>query len=493
MPGSGLNRSHRARAAFRADYDLLGYHEAIRPATDRRMVLRMSNRVNHKAPAVVLFVVQGILCTTVTSQGREPDDCANEVRNGRRSFATGIVRFWHKGGPITEQRQYVAHFSDNGVMLEQLGNHDRIISGQSIVSPESTASIEEAFFPRSLATTSEVWEYGDSGLMRARATESNMAMAGAWNLRDLGLSPTFFGVPLSAAASTWNLLDVRRDGPNCIVIMTRDDLRKEVTFDATQGFAPVRAAMYKGNELAAEAVSELGFFDGAWYPKKVEFNQKTPNGERRDVVMIEHAEFNRPEHPAQLTPANLGLEVGTNVRWTTADGRHDTRMWSGHEAVSPDEFRRLRRSGEIEYSDRARKYNAEHRGTPQQILKAAVPISRSFETEWAKYTREFCDRYALNEEQRQAANRILNDCEEQARRYFDSRKAEVDALLERWEKAKTATSAPAEIVNRLLAEGLDLKRPVQRIFDERLKPRLETLPTKAQRAAVDAPAASQPK
>lgn len=454
----------------------------------------MGGRVPRVFATAISVVLWQSLNAAALSRAGQVDEWTENVRNGRGELKTGVIRFWHCGGLVTEPRQYVARFAPNGVLLEYLGDAQGKLSDQKIVRAGSGENGESQHFFQTLAADGQKWEYGMGGLMTARATEDPLALAGAWNLCDLGLSPTMYGTALRVRGASWNPSNTRCDGRTCVIVATRGDLRKEVTLDVTRDSVPIRAVLYRGEELVAESrTTESQLIDGVWYPKKVEFYTKTPGGERRDSITVEQAEFNKPEHPSRMTPAALGLEVGTNVQWTSSAGQYELRMWTGEDAVPVEEFTRMERSGQITYSDRARKYMNDHRGTPQQILKAAVPISRSFETEWARYTREFCDRYSLNEEQRQAADRILKDCEEQARRYLDSHKSEIDDLLERWEKAKTATSAPAEIVNTLLGEGVELKRPIQRIFDERLKPRLETLPTKAQRAAVDRPAASQPK
>lgn len=235
-----------------------------------------------------------------------------------------------------------------------------------------------------------------------------------------------------------------------------------------------------------------------WYPKKIEFYRTdyVDGKEPAEVIEVEHAEFNRPGQPSVFTPADLGLEVGTNVDWHTPDGQTELRLWDGGSAVSPEEFTRKKDAGQIKYSERFKKYIQPRMvRRPDQILRLLnLSTPKYFESEWRTYTREFVTRYALDAEQTQAAFRILEDCEEQARRYVEARLPIFERLQDRWTEAKSATSAPAEAVKQLLREHQELMAPIERIFEEHLKPRLDTIPTPSQRKAADPPAPpTQPK
>lgn len=109
------------------------------------------------------------------------------------------------------------------------------------------------------------------------------------------------------------------------------------------------------------------------------------------------------------------------------------------------------------------------------------------ESDWERYTREFCEKYELNDEQRQRAQSILTDCEKQRERYLKSKQATMEDLDKRIaELRQSKDKDSAAQVATLTQQKTDLESPVQRIFDRQLKPRLERLPSSAQRKAVEA-------
>jgi len=108
------------------------------------------------------------------------------------------------------------------------------------------------------------------------------------------------------------------------------------------------------------------------------------------------------------------------------------------------------------------------------------------ESEWEKYVREFIVKYQLNDEQTQKANAVLEDCQAQADRYLKSQEsqiARIDKQLDELKKSKDKNKS--KNVAKLTEQRNRLKEPVQRIFDQQLKPRLERLPTRAQRRAAE--------
>ncbi|MCA9242973.1 MAG: hypothetical protein KDA32_03385 [Phycisphaerales bacterium] len=108
------------------------------------------------------------------------------------------------------------------------------------------------------------------------------------------------------------------------------------------------------------------------------------------------------------------------------------------------------------------------------------------ESDWERYTREFCEKYELNDEQRQRAQSILTDCEKQRDRYLEKKKATLEDLDKRIAELRQSKDKDAGTqVTTLTQQKTDLEAPVQRIFDRQLKPRLERLPTSAQRKAAE--------
>ena len=106
------------------------------------------------------------------------------------------------------------------------------------------------------------------------------------------------------------------------------------------------------------------------------------------------------------------------------------------------------------------------------------------ESQWEQYVREFIQKYQLNEEQAQRARSILKDCQDQAQRYMQKHKSDLEDLEKKIADAGKAGGTSKE-ATELGEKKTKLLEPVGRIFEQQLKPRLEKLPTRAQREAAE--------
>jgi len=118
-------------------------------------------------------------------------------------------------------------------------------------------------------------------------------------------------------------------------------------------------------------------------------------------------------------------------------------------------------------------------------------MNAGFEGQWEAYVREFIQRYQLDEAQSQKAYAILRECQDQARGYMSRRRADFDRLDER---LKSINNEPdkTKALQEIQQQRLKLLEPVGRIFEKQLKPRLERLPTRAQRQAAEAAGKAPP-
>lgn len=142
--------------------------------------------------------------------------------------------------------------------------------------------------------------------------------------------------------------------------------------------------------------------------------------------------------------------------------------------------------------------NSKHVDPKQSGVKGAP--GKNYESEWDQYVKQFIARYKLNDEQAQKANAILADCKQQAARVMNAKKAEIDRIDARLTVLQGSKDAgkTAEVAS-LTQQRQKLLDPLKRIFDTQLKPRVERLPTRAQREAAEAapgktapPAAARP-
>ncbi len=124
------------------------------------------------------------------------------------------------------------------------------------------------------------------------------------------------------------------------------------------------------------------------------------------------------------------------------------------------------------------------RGRGQEA--AAANAGEKFESQWETYVREFCARYKFDEEQKQRAQSILKDCQDQAGQHLRSIRTD----LEKIEKDLAAAGKGGPEASKKSADLNQAKSklvaPINDIFDKKLKPRLEKLPTRAQRAVAEA-------
>jgi hypothetical protein len=122
---------------------------------------------------------------------------------------------------------------------------------------------------------------------------------------------------------------------------------------------------------------------------------------------------------------------------------------------------------------------ARHRGATKGGAKTA-------EGQWEQYVRQFIERYQLTEEQSNRAYKILKSCENQRDRYLRSR-AEQLQRLDQQEAALRTSDNPNKAKEQadITAQRTRLMAPVDNIFNKQLKPRLDKIPTRAQREAAD--------
>lgn len=125
-------------------------------------------------------------------------------------------------------------------------------------------------------------------------------------------------------------------------------------------------------------------------------------------------------------------------------------------------------------------------GATRQPTRNPAPGKPVAESEWEKYVREFCARYKLDEPQTQQANTILKQCQENAEKISASKKNELEEIDRKLNELKSSkdpakTKESTELTKRRAA----LLEPINKIFEQQLKPKLERIPTRAQRRAAE--------
>jgi hypothetical protein len=257
----------------------------------------------------------------------------------------------------------------------------------------------------------------------------------------------------------------------------------------------------ENDSLRVETVCTLAQFGEVWFPEQVE---RLANGEPYRVYTIQEASFNQPDDPVRFTGSDIGLEPGFNiVTQNFGYGAKHPLFWDGEKPITFDEWKAAIQSGRLKpgptveamrrtrgmaspyltEEDRQR-YEQFHREMSFRATQRK-PLSL-----WERYVADFIERYELNDEQSQKAGQILRDCQSKGTQYLERRKSDFYRL--QTEINSAVQTGNKDDLRRLHQKLRSLREPVEEIFEKQLKPRLERLPTRAQRQAAEAKAATQP-
>lgn len=177
-----------------------------------------------------------------------------------------------------------------------------------------------------------------------------------------------------------------------------------------------------------------------------------------------------PEKPSDLAPAPQPRNAPRAAARTGEDNRSSVPERRGAERVTPRPATPTVRHP-VRPAGRPEPKGAEYKPT------------EDFEGEWEKYVREFIERYQLNDSQAQRAKLVLKSCQDQANNYMQKRRTQIEQLDEQIEEMGKSKER-ARDAQKLRERKEKLLAPIGQIFEKRLKPRLERLPTSAQRAAA---------
>ncbi len=297
----------------------------------------------------------------------------------------------------------------------------------------------------------------------------------------------------------------RREGDFYVVTLrTKRGTEVRWTIDPRRDWNVVRAERYDNGVLTKYSVSHLERFGEVWFPGQIDFYL----GSSRDPVSrlaIRAARLNDPDLPDRLTPAALELEPGITFN-IAIPGRQrpEVRVWTGQELIDAREWAEMERRGEVTpgptvlaFREKARRAMESSRtsdgsrpasGTDEPQSPRAtrgrpdhLPASGPADP-WYRYTVRFIEHYRLDPQQRQRALAIYREC----RQLADARLAQLRPRIRSVQQRLTgaAERGDSAALSRLRGELRDVLAPIDRIFQMRLKPRLDRLPTRAQRRAA---------
>lgn len=240
-------------------------------------------------------------------------------------------------------------------------------------------------------------------------------------------------------------------------------------------------------------------YDALWFPKRAKWVSSTGSTPRR-TVEIHAAQFNRPEHPIELTPESIGVVPGTEIRAYASTGWHSG-IWNGTEVLPHMEFFEQEAAGKVSMDPRVKRLHAQlkaamhaksgHTSDPSRGPTTTTQPARlaQWDTAWEAYTRAFITHFTLDQEQTKKAWEVCRAAQERAGTHLQSQEPSLDELQAR---AKELMGPPAKVtpasVRKLRESRHSLARaferafaPLKQLFERRVVRQLERLPTRAQR------------
>lgn len=445
---------------------------------------------------------------------------AEQIRTARMEYSVQWPGEYDAGLPHTYFYSFQAAGDDYSTIFH--GDEERAVARR----PDGERSDQYTYSGamQSLYLDGSIWHKRDQEPQVRRIRGSYRTMFDMLDPRQLGLSVlglfSSFDAACHDAGRPLPRYSERQEGEHVIVRADSDDgYELEWRIDPARNWAVTELiVIYEGRVAGREAI-ELQFVDGCWIPWRVQKFAAHEDGEKLvRTTEVLYAEVNRPEHPQELTPAAIGVEVGTMVVCADPGGVADCTngYWDGQRVVSAAEYFLRLEAGQLRPGPNiarelgravamTRRWQALGRlsageagpGAAAREPRATTqPTTAPVESEWERYTREFITRFRLSADQREQAMTILRDCQQRAAQHLRNERARFEELDRRSADAGKLTGAQRTgEEEKLAALRAELRAPIDEIFERELKPRLDKLPTTVQRNAAPSgtSAATQPR
>jgi hypothetical protein len=427
----------------------------------------------------------------------------------RRALASGRVEWYGapEGRPELAMR-YVSRFAANGdAIFENRGDPQGWTVYANELTHEGLLKYPQLF----LARQDEVWRFQETGhiaLMWKGEAQSNPWSDDIKDVRYVGVSPSTDTLGASTGfAGLWspsspllaiNEWEQEQHGDIFRVTGYSANGAKCVwEINAEKGWNPERISVEFNGRRLLEVVLDLEQFGDAWFPRRTDYYA---DGKPYYSVLVASGTFNDPNDPEQFGPADLGLEPGTNVSWVNRPQPGRVLCWDGERLLnSTDEFSDLVRAGKRQWGPtfqkiiRGEDWSSPYETDRQRAERASViraskaeHLFKRHESVWEAYVRAFIGRNELTDEQTTQAWQILGMCQTAAEEETRRQRLECTPLItEMLAKGEQFPKRKQEQLDKLLAT---VRTRTDDIFESRLKPRLDRLLTRAQRAK----AATQP-
>ncbi len=264
-----------------------------------------------------------------------------------------------------------------------------------------------------------------------------------------------------------------------------EDTRFVWYIDPDLGWNATRAEYWYGDSLQYETLTEYEEINGVFFP--VSSAHINADGDMYALQTVHEAEVNTPELPRDLVPEHIGIETGMFVFVQNNPEVKTQHNYVGDGKTLPaKEFWEKVRKGEIELgpktqADLAGRPVPHSVPDPKEVRRQIEELrKRTFQEraldEWEKYTLAFIRRHELDDEQQQKAMQILRMCQLERDHYLRGKRRKLEAA-----EAEVKNAADQRARQQAEEKIQTLRAPIGRIFENKLKPRLDRLLTRAQR------------
>lgn len=349
---------------------------------------------------------------------------------------------------------------------------------------------------RALLKNGAVWTYFEGDLHARVGDLSDLGTSCLLDVRRLGLNPLDLYDDLDrlrerVGYAPFTYSSEFADGQHVVTAHVKED-GSEIKWwiDPAKDWGITKTVVITNGRQIGEQRYELTQVDGVWIPtsmQSVPMGGDPNNTQPNRVIRVLHAEVNREWHPQSLQPSDIGIEPGLRLEYQNGKAPVADPVWDGQAVVSHADFRQKVESGVASYGPAITRLLARLKLIQSRdgIVMAqadgnrSLAKSREFESEWEKYTREFIQKYDLTTEQSQQAWRICRQCQDRGTEWVARKSSDFAA-------AEKLLSAP-ETRKRGELELHRLLDPIEQIFNDQFLPRLERIPTRAQRIAFENP------
>lgn len=442
------------------------------------------------------FLLSGwfLVATVPLADAQSRPPALEALQKNRQAIATAQIEWSIESPKLAEKplfRQsarelfFTSLIAGNDVLSMERGDSEGVVSR----APDGKPARYSPSPRQLLRSGDDVWDY------QQHALDASLRPVGATqlppDLRSLGASPTIDprGIAEVLALQVAPKYSEARDGRYRVLnARIRETTTVSWRFDPDCDGNPVRVTWHDDKGVVAETRTTYSKSGDTWFPEVVTaYSRDYKDGkEPAEIVRIRSVVINDPEQPKRLGPRDLGMEAGVSVgKYDSSGGPPASFKFDGEKLVTYAEFDERIRAGELKIGPKVDAELTRLMELPQNA--AAKRVTREGETDpWYQYTNKVIERYALTGEQIQKARLICHECQERRNAFLAAKKDILDAAQKTATTARRADEPDWEMVEKADAKFADLLKPVTEIFENQLKPRLEKLPTRAQRAAAQA-------